>query len=84
MTAFDPLSFKNMVTIFRGKTRTLLRKPTSVNDLPEWNYDGSSTNQSTGENSDVLLKPVSFYRLRVARMISLQPVKNTCKILAWR
>jgi len=46
----------------RGKTRTLLRKPNSVNDLPEWNYDGSSTNQSTGENSDVLLKPVSFYR----------------------
>ncbi|KAL5259330.1 hypothetical protein ACHWQZ_G009690 [Mnemiopsis leidyi] len=46
----------------RGKTRTLQRKPTSVNELPEWNYDGSSTGQSTGENSDVLLRPVAFYR----------------------
>ncbi|XP_063680975.1 glutamine synthetase-like [Bolinopsis microptera] len=46
----------------RGKTRTLPRKPTLVSDLPEWNFDGSSTGQSTGENSDVLLKPVAFYR----------------------
>lgn len=50
---------------YRGKTRTLQRKPTSVNELPEWNYDGSSTGQSTGDNSDVLLRPVAFYRLEV-------------------
>ena len=25
-----------------------------------WGYDGSSTNQATGDNSDVVLKPVFF------------------------
>ncbi|NKB57452.1 MAG: glutamine synthetase [Alphaproteobacteria bacterium] len=31
-------------------------------DFPEWSFDGSSTEQATGENSDCLLKPI-----RVAR-----------------
>jgi glutamine synthetase len=30
-------------------------------DLPIWNFDGSSTGQATGENSDVLIKPVAIY-----------------------
>jgi glutamine synthetase len=29
--------------------------------LPEWNFDGSSTGQAKGENSDVYLKPVAIY-----------------------
>jgi glutamine synthetase len=29
--------------------------------LPEWNFDGSSTGQAEGKDSDVLLKPVNFY-----------------------
>ena len=60
------------LTLFiRGKTKTLPRKPTSVSDLPEWNYDGSSTGQSTGENSDVLLRPVAFYRLLLRLKVDL-------------
>lgn len=31
-------------------------------DLPEWNYDGSSTGQATGENSDILLFPQAIYK----------------------
>ena len=27
----------------------------NVNQLPVWNYDGSSTGQATGKNSEVLL-----------------------------
>jgi glutamine synthetase len=27
----------------RSKSRTLLKKPQSISDLPDWNYDGSST-----------------------------------------
>ena len=39
----------------------LYPKPTSVDDLPEWNYDGSSTGQAPGHDSDVYLRPVAFY-----------------------
>lgn len=30
----------------RSKCKTLNKKPSSVDDLPEWNYDGSSTGQA--------------------------------------
>lgn len=29
--------------------------------FPEWNFDGSSTYQSSGDKSDLLLKPVSYF-----------------------
>jgi glutamine synthetase len=45
----------------RCKTRTLPKKPTSVSELPKWNYDGSSTNQAPGEDSEVILYPQAFY-----------------------
>jgi glutamine synthetase len=45
----------------RGKTKTLGKKPASVADLPVWNYDGSSTNQAPGKDSEVYLKPVAIY-----------------------
>ena len=31
-------------------------------DCPMWNFDGSSTGQATGENSDVYLRPVAIFR----------------------
>jgi len=47
----------------RSKTRTLtLNKITNLNQIPDWNYDGSSTYQADTENSEVILKPVSFYK----------------------
>ena len=33
-----------------------------VSDLPIWNYDGSSTGQAEGSNSDVYLHPVVMYK----------------------
>merc|ERR1712130_78269 len=45
----------------RSKTKTLEKKPTSVDELPIWNYDGSSTYQAEGSNSDTYLKPVKMY-----------------------
>eukprot|EP00303_Exanthemachrysis_gayraliae_P014316 CAMPEP_0206029404 /NCGR_PEP_ID=MMETSP1464-20131121/46613_1 /ASSEMBLY_ACC=CAM_ASM_001124 /TAXON_ID=119497 /ORGANISM="Exanthemachrysis gayraliae, Strain RCC1523" /LENGTH=405 /DNA_ID=CAMNT_0053403489 /DNA_START=27 /DNA_END=1244 /DNA_ORIENTATION=- len=45
----------------RCKTKTLPRAPRSVDDLPVWNYDGSSTNQAPGKDSEVFLKPVAMY-----------------------
>ena len=44
----------------RSKTKVVSDKP-SIENLPIWNYDGSSTGQATGENSEVLLKPVKIY-----------------------
>ncbi|XP_060519542.1 glutamine synthetase 2 cytoplasmic-like [Cylas formicarius] len=46
----------------RGKTRTLDFVPTKPSDLPVWNYDGSSTYQSQGSNSDTYLIPVAIYK----------------------
>ena len=45
----------------RSKCRTLTGKVNKVSELPEWNYDGSSTNQAVTENSEIILKPVAFY-----------------------
>lgn len=45
----------------RSKTTTLDCKPNDVSELKEWNYDGSSTNQAPGDNSDVLLRPVAMF-----------------------
>jgi glutamine synthetase len=31
-------------------------------DFPEWNYDGSSTGQASGSDSEVIIKPNSIYK----------------------
>jgi glutamine synthetase len=49
--------------MLRSKTRILdLSKGinTSLDDFPEWSYDGSSTFQAPGDKSDLVLKPVCF------------------------
>ncbi|ETN61772.1 glutamine synthetase 1, 2 (glutamate-amonia ligase) [Anopheles darlingi] len=46
----------------RCKDRTLDFIPKSASELPIWNYDGSSTYQADGSNSDVYLHPVTIYR----------------------
>lgn len=45
----------------RCKTRTLDEKPTAVDQLPLWNYDGSSCGQAPGDDSEVMLRPVKIY-----------------------
>ncbi|ALC39761.1 Gs2 [Drosophila busckii] len=46
----------------RLKDRVLDKVPSAVDDLPDWQYDGSSTYQAQGENSDTTLKPRAIYR----------------------
>merc|ERR1719183_2149230 len=41
----------------RSKTMTMTCKPRNIKDLRIWNYDGSSTEQAEGGNSEVLLHP---------------------------
>ncbi len=45
----------------RGKARVLNAAPSEPSDLPDWNYDGSSTNQAPGQDSEVILKPQAIY-----------------------
>ncbi|XP_071571671.1 glutamine synthetase 2 cytoplasmic-like isoform X3 [Temnothorax nylanderi] len=45
----------------RSKTRTLSSVPKHPADLPTWTYDGSSTYQADGANSDIFLYPVAIY-----------------------
>jgi len=45
----------------RCKSRSLTKKPKTVSDLPAWNFDGSSTGQAEGSNSDCYLKPVAMF-----------------------
>jgi len=46
----------------RCKTKSLTKgKPSSVAELPVWNFDGSSTEQAPGDDSEVLLKPCAMY-----------------------
>lgn len=42
----------------RSKTKILDREVRTVADLPDWGFDGSSTEQAEGRSSDCLLKPV--------------------------
>ena len=45
-----------------SKSRTLPGPIKSIKEIPGWNYDGSSTEQATSANSEVLLVPQSFFR----------------------
>jgi len=46
----------------RSKTRTLpAAKAASVDSLPKWNFDGSSTDQAPGDDSEVILKPQRIF-----------------------
>jgi glutamine synthetase len=46
----------------RSKTRTLPpSKVESVDTLPSWNFDGSSTDQAPGDDSEVILKPQAIF-----------------------
>lgn len=36
-------------------------KSSKLEDLGEWNFDGSSTGQAPGDNSDVYIRPVASY-----------------------
>jgi glutamine synthetase len=56
----------------RSKTKTLDSVPKSVADLPKWNYDGSSTGQAPGTDSEVYL---------VARAIFKDPFRGGDNIL---
>ena len=48
----------------RGKCRTIAKGKEGLAQLPSWNYDGSSTDQAPGEDSEVIIKPRAVYKVR--------------------
>merc|ERR1719205_353190 len=44
-----------------GKTMAVDFVPKEASQLPWWNFDGSSTEQAEGSNSDIYLKPVAIF-----------------------
>ena len=45
----------------RSKTRVIdLPEQPQISDFPEWSFDGSSTYQAIGTDSDLILRPVNF------------------------
>ena len=43
--------------------------------IPDWNYDGSSTGQAEGFDSEIMLKPVKLFLY--------DPFRSGCDLLAW-
>lgn len=47
----------------RSKTRTLpVARTKAVDTLPRWNFDGSSTDQAPGDDSEVILRPCRIFK----------------------
>jgi glutamine synthetase len=46
----------------RSKAKTVTSIPACPSDLGVWNYDGSSTEQADGHDSEVLLHPVAVFK----------------------
>lgn len=45
---------------FRSKSKIM--KEVDLENIPEWNYDGSSTDQAFDTDTEVLLKPVKVIK----------------------
>jgi len=47
---------------YRSKTKVIHNTDkVKLEDLPDWNYDGSSTGQAPGEDSEVIIKPCAVF-----------------------
>jgi len=46
----------------RSKCRTVDASKATVDQLPSWNYDGSSTDQAPGDDSEVIIKPRAVFK----------------------
>jgi len=71
----------------RAKTRTLDFVPKHPKELPIWNFDGSSTGQAEGQNSDTYLYPVAVYadpfRLDNNKLVLCETYKYNKKPKPW-
>ena len=45
----------------RSKTKVVSENINFITQVPEWSFDGSSTEQAPGRDSDCILVPVKLY-----------------------
>ena len=57
-----PNKYNKMPWTIRSKTRCLDGKKYTLDNLPDWNYDGSSTSQATTQKSEVILRPKALFK----------------------
>ena len=58
----ETLRSKNRIMLMDSTTLKIGDEENLLNSIPLWNFDGSSTNQATGKDSDIILKPVRIYK----------------------
>jgi len=61
----------------RSKTKVLPKH--NISNLPIWNYDGSSTNQATGTDSEVIIKPRATFKCPFRREQNILVLCDTYK-----
>ena len=71
--------------VFRSKTRVLyVNNISSINQIPKWNYDGSSTNQlennQLNNNTELILVPCAFYKCPFRRHINNNSYIVLCEL----
>jgi len=74
---------------FRSKTKVMtMNEPILVENLPLWNYDGSSTGQAEGTDSEIFLKPTvifldPFRKQSIHSYSTTKPSLTTQSYLVW-
>ena len=71
--------------VFRSKTRVLyIINISTINKIPKWNYDGSSTNQlgnnQIENNTEIILVPCAFYKCPFRRHINKNSYIVLCEL----
>ena len=66
-------NLRSKTTVKKASTISLedLRATPDVRSLPDWNFDGSSTKQAPGNNSERILKPVRVYHWKPGHYLVL-------------
>ena len=54
-----------------------LPQPLCIDDIPVWNFDGSSTNQAPGNDSERMLNPIRIYKWSARHYMVLCEVMNS-------
>ena len=54
-------NFRSKIKVWNIDTSTSKFNGKNYDVLPEWTYDGSSTKQADGEDSEIVLKPVAIF-----------------------
>lgn len=74
---------RQLTALFPSSLRvfqTLDGPVTSIEDLKEWNFDGSSTGQAEGRDSDVFLRPAAIFKDPFRGGNNILVMAETCEL----